>query len=158
MNAMRINTGFLLVLSIFQFAAAKAQTYKPPILASDPVHDSREAGMNVEVERTDSGAQTHLKVTLTVPPTTPDVKAYTRIFFYGWLVTSTGQNRKISQCTTGARCPEGFPVKRGPFTPGDRVTIETIVPKSFVEASGAHLHIGIGGKKYYPTQNLLSQK
>src|SRR5690242_4611375 len=87
MNVMKVKSGLLLVLSIFLCAAAKAQTYKPPILASDPVHDSREAGMNIEVERTDSGAETHLKVMLTVPPTTPDVKAYTRIFFYGWLVT-----------------------------------------------------------------------
>jgi hypothetical protein len=148
----------LLVCWFSTAAVASAQTYKPPISASDPGHDARESSMNIQVERTDSGQTAHLKVTLTVPPASRDVSAYERMFFYGWTVDANGHRRDFSICRKSAKCPEGFPIKNGPFAPGDRVIIETDLPRSFADAQGAHLHVGVGGKKYYPTQNLLTQK
>ena len=102
---------------------------------------------------------THLKVSLTVPPVTDSTPAYGRAFFYGWIVTPDGNKLSISQCKEAApACPFGFPITNGSFAPGDRVMFETDLPRSFVDAQGAHLHLGIGpagNAPYYPTTNLL---
>ena len=117
--------------------------------------------MNVQVVRTDAGAVTHLKVTLTIPPVDPEITAYRKMFFYGWIATPDGKRLGIYQCKESATCPSGFLQKDDDFSPGERVTIELDLPKSFVDADGAHLYLGIGGagnSAYFPTQNLLVQK
>ncbi len=60
----------------------------------------------------------------------------------------------------GRRCNYGFPVETGPFKPGDRVTVELDLPRAFVDAEGASVHIGVGAEEsgYYPTQNLILPK
>lgn len=118
-----------------------------------------QSAMRVDVERTELGSVTHLNVSLTVPPITESTPAYGRAFFYGWIVTPDGSKLSVSQCKEAApACPFGFPVTNGSFAPGDRVTFQTDIPRSFVDAQGAHLHLGIGpagNSPYYPTTNLL---
>jgi hypothetical protein len=60
-------------------------------------------------------------------------------------------------CPSGKRCNYGFPVEIGPFKPGDRVTVDLDLPRAFVDAPGAQLHVGVGAEEsgYYPTQNLI---
>jgi len=52
-------------------------------------------------------------------------------------------------------CESGFPTTAGQWKVADRVTLEIDVPKSFANADGAHLHVGIGDASYFPSPNLL---
>lgn len=129
---------------------ATAQTYNPP--------NGHKILLNVQVTRTDLGDEAHLKITFTVPPASEAMPVTTQAFLYGWIASSK-QRLMVSQ-SKGAESPEGFLAVRRTFVPGETVTLETDLPKSFVDAVGAHLHAGLGaaGKGYYPTQNLLVQK
>jgi hypothetical protein len=133
-------------------AAASAETYQPVY------SPSATPNMNVTVERTDNGPMTHFKVMLTVPPLAPAIAQYNKIFPYTLMRTNdTLFSLRPALCPSGTRCNYGFPVQTGPFKPGDRVTVETDLPRAFVEAPGVSLHIGVGAEEsgYYPTQNLI---
>jgi hypothetical protein len=156
---MRISVLVAIALLLLMSTAERAQTYKPPISPPKTDFAGVESDLHTVVERTDSGAVTHLKVTITVPEHNSDMPVYAQVFFYGWISTSDGNKLRVSQCVVGPTCPFGFPSTDGPFKPGHRLTLETDVPKSFVEADGAQLHVGIGSDKaYYPSQNLLDQR
>lgn len=135
---------------------AFAQTYR---LSNKP--GSTNTDMNIEVVRTDTGPVSHLRVSLTIPALPPgnkDFAVYTRAFFYGWITAGTEPRLSVSVCpptASKAECPFGFPVVKGPWKVGDRIVVETNLPKAFVDAEGAHLHLGIGDAAYYPTPNLL---
>jgi hypothetical protein len=156
---MRISILAALALSVLASGAERVQTYKPPISPPKTDFAGVESDLHTVVERTDSGPVTHLKVTVTVPERNSNMPAYAQVFFYGWISTPDGNRLRVSQCIIGPTCPFGFPATDGPFKPGHRLTLETDIPKSFVDADGAQLHLGIGSdKNYYPSQNLLAQK
>ncbi len=112
------------------------------------------------VERSDKGAVSHLRVTVTIPPVSPNIPAYTQVYFYGWIGEGnfkSPERLRVFQCVKSAECPEGFPGLTGSYQPGQSVTIEVDLPTAFVAAPHAHLHLGVGGTKtpYIPTGNLL---
>jgi len=146
---MKFYTLILLFLSGAMTVAA--QTYAPP-------YGSQKSISDVQVMRTDSGPMTHLKVTFTVPAASKDVPFYNQAFFYGW-IGANNQRLMVSQ-SKAADAPYGFTAIRQTFVPGSQVMLETDLPKSFVDAEGAHLHAGIGAVNgsFWPTQNLLVQK
>lgn len=137
-----------LIVPVFLGATtASAQTYNPP--------NGTQYLLNVQVTRTDIGDEVHLKVTFLAPLASKALPVCNQAFFYGWIDTSR-QRLMVSQ-SKGEDSPYGFKAIRQPFTPGEKVTLETNLPKAFVDALGAHLHAGIGiiGGGFYPTQNLL---
>jgi len=147
---------WFLLLAMGSSWPAAAQTYR---LSHKP--GSTNTDMDIEVVRTDTGPVSHLKVSLTVPalpPSNKDFTAFTRAFLYGWIIAGKDTRLSVSVCpstASKAECPYGFPVVKGPWKVGDRIVVETDLPKSFVDAEGAHLHLGIGDAAYYPTPNLL---
>lgn len=130
--------------------SASAQTYTPP--------NGSKYLVNVQVTRTDTGDEVHLKVTLSAPPVSESLPVCNQAFFYGWIATNK-QRLTITQ-TKDEDSPYGFKAVRQTFSAGEKITLETDLPKAFVDAVGSHLHAGVGlvGGAYYPTQNLLVKK